>query len=107
MGAHKTCNLGAQLRKAAARYARGQMDIRKRGWAFLGRGAGLLDERSLVPARDLDGLGEHELKGYSAVIEEREHLLIGLGDAVARVDQDEDAREARPAPEIGLEQSLP
>src|SRR5689334_18539368 len=107
VGAHKARNLGPQLLEATPRDARRQMDLRVNGGALFGDGAGLFEEYFLVTRQDLVGLGEHELIGDGTLVEECEHFFIRLGDAMAAVDEDEDAVEAGPAAQIGLEQPLP
>ena len=74
---------------------------------LLHRGLHLLHHLREFGRLHLVGLGEHDLVGDRRLVQQVEHLLVGLEDAMAGIDQHEGTGEARPAAQISLQHRLP
>ena len=53
------------------------------------------------------GLGQHQLVGHRGAVEVLHRLAVALLHAVARIDQDADPLQGRPAAQVGRRQILP
>ena len=98
---------GAQLGHAVAAARRGHEHVRKRRRMFGQRGLGLGDARLQLGGLHLVGLGQHDLVAHRGAVERLQHVEVDVLQAVARVDQHIDAREAGAAEQEFVDQLGP
>ena len=99
---------GAQFGDAGAGPARCGHDLRerpRRAWRSFAAVSAM--RFSMLARLQLVGLGQHDLVGHGRLVEGFEHPLVHRLDAVAGIDQQIDAREARAAAQIIVDQLRP
>ena len=82
-------------------------NFRKGGRMFGERGHGVGDARFQFGRLDLIGLGEHDLIAHGRFVERLQHVEIDLLEAMPRIDQHIDPRQAAAALQEFVDQRGP